>query len=234
MKAKGYQSGYISKFEGIARLILQEGGDELISTYEQFYYSLVANHNYSESTCTEYKNLIGRLKVFIEEDIFLGDTGKYSGFLHSKSYDRLSSDFKCLIDNYMDVERNRGKLKESTIAHNVSCASSFLDCIQQTGITSLSDINLQTVLYAFGDDQKRHSYSVAKSIFTVLNTCVHLYPDGACRRIAGMIPEFPKRVRIYDHLQPEESKQIVTALEDDKNNLTFRSKAIGKLAFLPA
>jgi integrase len=46
-----------------------------------------------------------------------------------------------------------------------------------------------------------------------------------------MIPEFPRRTRLYDYLQPEESKQIATALGDDNNKLTYRSKAIGKLAY---
>jgi integrase len=46
-----------------------------------------------------------------------------------------------------------------------------------------------------------------------------------------MIPEFPKRTRLYDYLQPDESKQIATALDDNNNKLTYRSKAIGKLAY---
>jgi len=232
MKEKGYYRGHISKYEGIIRLILQEGGDELISTYEQFYYDLVAHHKYTEGTCSAYKNMIGRLKVFVEDGIFLGDTGKMSGFLQFKSYDRLSSDFKCLIDNYRDVERKRGRLKESTIATNAGNTSSFLHCIQQTGITSLSGINMEAVLQAFGDNQKRKgSYSVAKSICAVLKTCLHLYPGGECRRISGMIPEFSRRNALYDYLQPEEEKRIAITMNNDKNKLSYRSKAIGKLAF---
>ena len=232
MKEKGYHSGYISKFGGIIQLILQEGGDELISTFEQFYHHLVAHHHYTEGTCTGYKNMIGRLKVFIEEGIFLGDTGKCSGFLHSKSYDLLSPDFKRLIDSYSDIERKRGKLKESTIATNTGCASSFFYCIQQTGITSLSGIkDTQAVLQAFGENQKRHGYSVAKAILAVIEACIHLYPGGECRRIAGMIPEFPRRSVLYDYLQPEEEKIIAAALDDDNNKLSYRSKAIGKLAY---
>ena len=37
MKEKGYFSGYVSKYGGIARMILREGGDNSISTFEQFY-----------------------------------------------------------------------------------------------------------------------------------------------------------------------------------------------------
>ena len=233
MKERGYSSEHISKYGGIIRLILQEGGDESISTYEQFYRNLVAHHNYTEGTCTAYKNMIGRLKVFMEEGIFLGDTGKCSGFLQSKSYDFLCPDFKYLIDNYMDVERKHGKLKESTMATNAGNASSFLHYIQQTGITSLSGINNeQTVLQAFGDDQKRHgSYSAAKSICAVLETCMHLYPGGECRRISGMIPAYPRRTVLYDYLHLQEEKRIAVALDDDNNKLSYRSKAIGKLAF---
>jgi hypothetical protein len=81
MKEKGYYSGYISKYEGIARMILLEGVDNSIGTYEQFYANMVEHHSYTERTCYEYKTLIGRLKIFVEEGIFLGDSGKSSGFL---------------------------------------------------------------------------------------------------------------------------------------------------------
>ena len=48
MKEKGYYSGYIDKYAGMARLILQEGGDNSISTYEQFYAHMVEHHSYTE------------------------------------------------------------------------------------------------------------------------------------------------------------------------------------------
>jgi len=233
MKEREYYRGYIHKFDRIARLVLDEGEDESIRTYEQFYYHMVEYHKYTEGTCFEYKNLIGRLKVFVEDGIFLGDTGKPSGFLHYKSYDHLSSDFKCLIDSYINIERKRGKLNESSIVNIVSCTASFFYCIQQTGVTTLSGIkNAQIVLQAFDGNQKRYnSYSVSKAISAALKRCMHLYPDGECRRIWGMIPEFPKRVRLYDNLQPEENERVIAALDDDQSNLTYRSKAIGKLAY---
>ena len=232
MKEKGYNSGYISKYEGVARLILQEGGDNSIRTYEQFYAYLVEHHGYTKRTCSEYKSLTGRLKFFVEDGVFLGDTGKTSGFLRNNAYDFLSPDFKNLIDNYICIEQKRGEHKDSTIKPYASCTSSFFHCIQQTGVITLSGVNTQIVLQAFNGNQKRHgSYSVVKAISTVLKTCIHLYPDGECNRIIGMLPGYPRRTRIFDNLQPEESRQIAIALDDDKNKLTYRSKAIGKLAF---
>lgn len=41
MKEAGYYVGYIEKYERMIRLILDEGGDESISSYEQFYYCYV-------------------------------------------------------------------------------------------------------------------------------------------------------------------------------------------------
>lgn len=233
MKEREYYSGYIRKFDRIARLILDEGEDESIRTYEQFYYHIVEYHKYTERTCSEYKNLIGRLKVFVEDGIFLGDTGKPSGFLRYKSYDHLSSDFKCLIDSYIDIERKRGKLKESSIKNIISCTASFFYCIQQKGVTTLAGIkNAQIVLQAFDNNQKRYnSYSASKAISVALKRCMHLYPNGECRKIWGMIPEFPKRVRLYDNLQPAENERVIAALNDDESNLTYRNKAIGKLAY---
>ena len=232
IKEKGYYGGYIEKYEGIIRLILREGGDNSISTYEQFYSNMVEHHSYTERTCYEYRNMIGRLKVFVEDGVFLGDSGKSSGFLRNKSYDLLSQDFKSLIDYYMGIERKRGERKDSTIKNVASCTSAFFYCIQQTGVTTLSGVSTKNVLQAFNESQKRHgSNAVARAISTVLKTCTHLYPDGECNRIIGMIPEFPQRTLIYDNLQPEESKRIASALNDDKNKLTYRSKAIGKLAY---
>lgn len=46
-----------------------------------------------------------------------------------------------------------------------------------------------------------------------------------------MIPEFPKRSRLYDNLQPEENDLIVEALEGNQGCLSYRTKAIGKLAY---
>jgi integrase len=233
MKDKGYYGGYIEKYERMARLILDEGENESIITYEQFYYNMVEHHKYTERTCYEYRNQIGRLKVFVEDGIFLGDTGKSSGFLRYKSYDRLSPDFKCLMDSYIDIERKGGKRSESSIADVVSHASSFFYCIQQSGVTTLAGIkNVKIVLEAFSVNKKRHgSYTVSKSISAVLKTCMHLYPNGECRRIWGMIPEFPRRTRLYDNLQPEENERVAAVLSDNKSNLTYRSKAIGKLAY---
>jgi hypothetical protein len=76
---------------------------------------MVENHSYTAGTCCEYETLIGRIKVFVEEGIFLGDVGRTSGFLRNQSYDFLSPDFKELIDNYLDIERKRGKYKDSTL-----------------------------------------------------------------------------------------------------------------------
>ncbi len=233
MKERGYSEGYIRKFERMARLILSEGDDESIHAYEQFYYYMARHHFYTEGTNIEYRNLIGRLKVFVEDGIFLGDTGKASGFLIYKSYDHLSSDFKCLVDNYVNIERKRGKLKESTIANVVYCISSFLYSIQKTGVMTLSGIkNPETILRAFNDGKQSHrGYSVAKAICSALKACMHLYPDGECKRIWAMIPEFPRRTRLYDNLQPEENKKVAAALNEPGNRLTYRSKAIGKLAY---
>jgi len=233
MKEKGYYGRYIEKYEGMVRLILKECGDDSIRTYEQFYHHMVEHHNYTERTCYEYRSLIGRLKVFVEEGVFLGDSGKKSGFLRYKSYDFLSPEFKSLIDNYLEIEQKQRELKESTVKPIASCTSAFFLCLQQAGITTLSGIkNPQIVLHAFGESQNRHgSYSVSRAVSTVLKTCSHLYPDGECDRVFGMIPEFPNRTRIYDYLQPEESERIAFALDDDQNKLTYRCKAIGKLAF---
>ncbi len=76
MKEKGYYGGYIEKYERMVRLILDEGGDESINTYEQFYYNMVEHHKYTERTCYEYRNQIGRLKVFVEDGIFSGRYGE--------------------------------------------------------------------------------------------------------------------------------------------------------------
>ena len=233
MKEKGYLSEYIRRYDRIVRLILYEGGDDSISTYEQFYFHMVEHHKYTKQTSSVYKYQIGRLKVFVEDGLFLGDTGKKSGFLSYRLYNRLSSDFKFLIDSYIEIERKRGKLKESSITTNISCASSFFYCVQQSGVTTLSGIkNSQTVHQAFSHNPPGYrSYSSSKAISAVLKVCMPLYPDGECRRIWGMIPDFPKRARLYDNLQPEEDEQIVAALEDESSNLSYRDKAIGKLSY---
>ena len=93
--------------------------------------------------------MIGRLKVFVEDGVFLGDSGKSSGFLRNKSYDLLSPDFKGLIDHYLVIEQNQGEHKDSTIKPVASCTSAFLYCIQQTGVTTLFGVNTKNVLQAF-------------------------------------------------------------------------------------
>jgi len=233
MEKRGYSAEYIKKFATIAQLILNEGEDDSIETYEQFYYHMVECHQHTDRTNNEYKNLIGRLKVFVEEGVFLGDTGASSGFLDFKAYDHLSQSFKQLIDGYIKIERKRGKLKESTIAGYAGCTASFLYFIQQTGITTLSGIKSQQIVgQAFSNDPNTNrGYSVAKAISIVFKNSIPLYPDGVCRKILGMIPEFPKRIRLYDYLQPEENDLVLAALEGKRGNLTYRTKAIGTLAY---
>ena len=73
---------------------------------------MVEHNSYTKRTCYEYKTLIDRLKVLVEDGIFLGESRKSSGFLRNASNDILSPDFKGLIEHYTSIEQERGKRKD--------------------------------------------------------------------------------------------------------------------------
>lgn len=134
MKEKGYSAGYIQKFDRVARLILQLGSNDSIGSYEQISSYLEENGEYADGMCNEFKCKIGQLKAFVEDGVFLGNSGKQSGFLHYNSYDLLSTDLKTFIDNYIEEERKRGKFKESTINGIASNTAAFFFAYNKLGL----------------------------------------------------------------------------------------------------
>ena len=229
----GYNAHYLYYHDLTAQCVLHYGKNDSVSTYEDVFNCIVKDRNLSQYTTRLYKNCLGRIATFVEDGIFLQEKNKQNQFMRPQcSHKCLLGEFKQLVNFYIDYERNRKRLKESSIMSIVFPTSSFLLFFQKKGYMRLCELaNQHTIIQAFGTEEKRcNSYNAVASIKTLLKVAVeNNYFEKECKRILSMIPDYPKRHKAYDYLTKEEKDRLEANLDNEK--LSMRDRAICKIAF---
>lgn len=234
LRARNYGDGYIGKYQYVAKSLFDiVENDKSLNTYEKAYSALMARRPYKKDSIRDYRRLIGHFKAFEEEGIFFPDTGKLCMFtLSPKAYDKLSPEFKLLIDRYVKKEREEGRIKEGSIQTMAGCMASLLLDIQRLGAKDLDEISEYMVRTVFGDRYGRHnSYHVSRHVMRVLTICQAMYPNGECHRLLAKIPEFPHKRKLFDYITKEECNILAASLNGEETPLTYKERAIGMLAF---
>jgi len=228
LEADGYSAIFITRVRQMVKTILAEshlkGWD---SYYDVFrYYEAKLE---SRDSIVKKKTIIGAIMEF---DL----NGKYpdrtpSGLTKKSAYTKLSPGFRLLVDRYRIAARNNGK-KESSIKVESSNASSFLLRIQESGIYRLEDIAEETVIALFlsRKDGPHMNKSQRKCITNVIRANMQFDPD-ACSKALAAIPTARRATKNIQYINDSEGQAILLALDDISNPLTFRDRAIGKLAY---
>lgn len=135
-----------------------------------------------------------------------------------------------LVDFGCQNEEKRG-LKQPTIRTKRSDISLLLYTLQMSGEDSLSKISECGVASFFYKDGKRlRGYSTSSNIAIFLKNAMEYAPDD-CSRILSYVPKIRKTRNNIQYLTDSESDAFCKALEDGRNELSYKHRAIGTLLY---
>lgn len=222
MEQSGYSAAYINRFRKEIQRILKKADGNTWTLYRDIYndYEKVPHSN---DYLRNKRTIIGALEQFDINGLFPDGRRRHSLFDRG-SYHLLASEFKELIDFYMDVERKRGK-KESTIYGESRNAATFLFHMQLRGCKSLDTISEEDVLSFFiaESGERIRSCSYRKNISAVLKAGQG-WKAMECHRILTFLPMLREKRKNIQYLTDEEVEIIRTSAA--RGELSLRNTAI--------
>jgi integrase len=228
METNGYSKTYVGSFKREIMNILATARAKHCSSYTDIYlnYTKASHH----PNVLRYKRtIIGAIEQFDIHGRY-PDRRRRHALFDKGAYPLLSPEFKSVIDFYCEVEKKRGK-KSTTIYTESHNASTFFLALQQQGICSLGDITEGAVLSIFmsSNEVLLRSCSYKKNVAAVLKACIVCHPT-ICPLVLSFLPALRETRKNIQYLTPTEIKKFKDALNDRKNSLNLRDKAIGMLA----
>lgn len=226
MQEHGYTKEYLRKMRTEMKVVvrLQEAGKW--TSYREHYL------HYAETiTSTSYlrckKSIVGLLEQYDIRGIYPSGPCVRTSFMRECHYDRLSEEFKCVIDTYRMIECERG-VKAPTIYVSSSNIAVFFKSMQERGIKALSQIGENDVVeFFFSNGVMRYGYSFKKNIRAVFKaTRAHFC---GCEDILSFLPAIREQRKNIQYLTPEETSRLKSVLDDPDSGLCLRERAIGKL-----
>lgn len=222
LQADGYSKSYICEILTDIKQVLHEANSPNIKSYED-YYEFVKSKFTSKSTLHHKYKIIGKLKLF---DLYgiLPACDKRSGFFKVDRYSSLPDEFRTLIDNFEASAKSRG-VSDTYIYHTKNAAIKFFVYQQSCGHHHLSEITETDSLNYFYDSGKMtRGYHVIKQIKAVLLENKDPYPS--CCITASYLPATKSRIRSYQYLEEIELNKIITFLQDETSDISYRDRAI--------
>ncbi len=190
MKAQGYGGNSIHDCEIVIEFILNNAGLSQKDSYENVY-ETYKSKNLTSTTLIKYARVLGTLKQF-EANHVLPVHGHHDSLLREDKYSALVSDFRILIDIFVEEQRKIGN-KESTISAVRKVAVSFLFSMQQRGCQKISSIKENDVLSYFKaeDGTTRCGSSISNYLGRVLRAGLH-WRQQECKNLLNYLPQIPK------------------------------------------
>jgi integrase len=227
MESNGYSKLYICRIRGEINRILRNAETKQWASYTDIY--LEYTHvPHSKNYLHDKRTIISAIKQF---DLY----GKYPNgrrqhtLFSCGAYHLLVHEFQELIDFYCEAEKRRGK-KDTTIYNKSHLAASFLLALQKNGANSLKKVTEKQVISFFVSKEGTliKSCSYKKNIAVVFKVGL-LWNKNECSRILCFLPAFRETRKNIQYLTVEEISRIRVALDDYRNSLTLRDRAIGLL-----
>lgn len=234
MKELGYAEATINEVKYGIHLILRIGGGPEYNSLDDIFtkYVLV---NYAKSSIADKKFAFGMVKTYLEKGLLLSETGGKSDFQVTRhsTYEKMCTEFKNVIDLFREVNSGRS-MSDTTARCYCSAVAVFLFRIETLyGITRLEAIREEHVLGALiSTDGKSVGRDTLLRIAFVLRTCNTASSNKVYARLLLMLPELPpRRKKLYDYLKPDEEEKVLEVLFDRNSGLSYRDRAVGKLAY---
>lgn len=227
METNDYSKTYVGKFKLEIKKIISADSKEW-SCYTDVYLEYTKSSQ-SPDYLRGKRTIIGAIEQFDVHGRYPDGRRRHELFERG-FYPLLSPEFKSVIDFYCEVEKKRGK-KPTTIYTESHNATTFFFSLQEKGINSLDNTTEEAVLSIFmsPDETPLRSCSYKKNIAAVLKACIPYHPE-TCPRLLAFLPALRETRKNIQYLTFEEIQKVKGALADDKNLLTLRDIAIGRLA----
>jgi integrase len=228
LEADGYSDVYVARVRCMIKTILDQSDAMGWNNYHEVFQHY-ENSERSQDNITKKRTVIGAIMEFDLNGKFPDRTP--SQLVERGAYCRLLPEFKLLIDYFKEHEQRRG-MKASSIDTLASNASSFFLRAQEAGATELKGITEEMMLTIFlpPDGGRGVSAIRSKPIASVLDANVSRDPH-TCLQVLNILPVIKKMKRNIQYLTEQEGAAVLRALDDMSNTLTFRDRAIGKLAY---
>ncbi|MBI9015381.1 MAG: tyrosine-type recombinase/integrase [Clostridiales bacterium] len=228
MQQDKYSEAYIRELKTEINWLLKNYNQFRFKTYEDAYNERAKN-SFSKDMKRRYRLIYGILMRFDLYNEF-PDRQRKRPLIRKDAYSKLNSYFKNRIDLYLDKSRECD-LKESTLRGNASNTSCFFLDMQNKGFTNLDELNEETVMSFFTNDEGElvFSSSYKKAIASVLKSSFGVFDESA-KKVLAFLPTIRPRRKNIQYLTSEEVNHIHKALDED-GTLSLRDKAIGLLLF---
>lgn len=226
LQEHGYSEDYLRAMKTEMRVVVRMQEKGVWSTYREHYLHYAETFK-SSTYLRRKKSIVGLLEQFDVRGIYPSGPGILSSFMRDGYYDRLSEEFKCVIDTYRAVESKRG-VKAPTISVSSSNTAIFFYSMQKRGMVSLAQISEKEVIgFFFSDGVQKYGYSFKKNLRAVLKaTKTHF---GFCEDIMNYLPAIREHRKNIQYLTQEETSRLKSVLDNPESGLCFREKAIAKL-----
>ncbi len=227
LESNGYSELYIRRFRGEINRILRDAETKQWASYTDVYLEYT-HTSQSKDYLRNKRTIIGAIEQFDRYGKYPNGRRRHKLFKRG-AYHQLLPEFQELIDFYCKVEKQRGK-KDTTIYNESHHAASFLLALQKNGANSLEKVTEEQVLSFFVSQEGSliKSCSYKKDIAAVFKAGL-AWNDKKCRRILCFLPTLRESRKNIQYLTVEEILKIRIALDDYRNNLTHRDRAIGLL-----
>jgi len=228
---KGYKHDSLWMTRKCLKLAIEEGHKPEIRSYEDFYGYAAQQFAYQpgEPRHKKLKSYIGLLWNFDINEKY--PQGIATGFMAGPSkYEKLSKEFKGIIDNHSVIRRAEGKT-DKTIYTEYRAGLNFFLFMQDCGANALTDIEARMIYGFFHDGNeviRRGSY--CHLIKMVLGNVVDKHRAHATR-IIRLLPKIREPRKLYDYLLPEESRKVYDCLKNEQSSLSYMERAMGWILY---
>ena len=231
LETDGYSTAYISSVRGMIKSILSKADENAWKDYAEIRQHFEEIHK-PKHTLIKKCTILGAIMEFDLNGKFPDRTTSALSLSKRGAYNKLSPEFKMVIDSFRTSERVRGK-KESSIQVESSNAASFLIKMQEAGAVRLCEITEDIVVPMFNpsNGSVNLTYSNRKCTINVIRAYSAFDPLN-CSKVLAAIPPI-KRVgkKNAQYLKEQEKQAVLFALNDLSNDLSLRERAIGTLAY---
>ena len=230
MEEHGYSEDYRRKTKFIASRIIVLSRTVAWDSYEDIWKWYQGN-DHQNRYLYDVRRILGLLANFHIHGLFPSNGEVQNPLcLRPSAYSNLNHEFKTLVDYGCQIEENRG-LKQQTIYKKRSEISLLFYSLQIAGEDSLSKITECSVAsFFYKDGRYLRGHSTASSITAFLKDTMEYAPDD-CRRILSYVPKIRKTRNNIQYLTESESDAFCKALEDERNGLSYKYRAIGTLLY---
>ncbi len=225
LKDAGYSAKTLRDLRGCYKVLMNYGGDESITSYEDFFTSVVLP-KYSESGARDKKCCLGLFWYYEKYGVLPRPCCK-RGFMKEDKYDKLCPEFKHITDNFFASKRKEHQNETAIKGRSYSLIKFLLQC-QNAGYQHIMDIPEDFVRDYYASE----SLQTSEFSYTMRSALTSSKDEIAgCDAMMQYIPTIRPVKKPYDSLTQDESELMRAFIVSSGNAFSLRDKAIMTILF---